>query len=628
MTKRPRGKGPPSNPAVRTQSLSGQKPFLKSVFILAVIVIAAGLPFGLGKYIEFNLPDAFDSGAYIYSAKHVLDGAKIGVDEKPSAQIGTLLVNILGVWMFGFNETGPTVVQAVLQAGALVLLFIAMRRLFGRLAAALGVTIAAIYLSSPLIAKFGNVKEQYMIAFMVMAISCFVIRQLGGKWVWAILAGGLVSWAPLFKQTGTSAIGAMGLFVLCQPFLKNRTWKETLVEIGLLLAGAATAIGPIYIWILAGDVKMPLPYSFVWETLGQFLPTGSTVAKAAGGYVAGGRKLVPFTEQWPRVLRYYGLLILPIALATGAIVARIARLISQVTSKGRIKVKKYDRFVLLLAIWWMLDMAFVWISPRSYEQYYLPLTASAAMLAGYPIALYSDKLSASRAVLRWRILGLAGFLVMVIMAQHIFFGVSRSPHTGRKYAEKQRGYLQGLRRASLYRTGAKGPWQRVGDYMRTHSRPSDKIYVWGWFPGIYVEAQRFSSASRAFCLTRIAPKALAATAARLMAEFEREMPKFIVDSRKREIPTNRPPLELWPIVAKGMLGATQTTPLPADNKPLIARYDKEYGDFLREKFDEDEALRYEALKPFRQFVMNNYRIVRPFGEHILLQLKTSTKDQE
>ncbi|MHC4075394.1 MAG: ArnT family glycosyltransferase [Planctomycetota bacterium] len=628
MTKRSRGKGPPANPAVRTQSISGKKPFLKSVLILAVIVIAAGLPFGLGKYIEFNLPDAYDSGAYIYSAKHILDGAKIGVDEKPSAQIGTLLVNILGVWMFGFNETGPTVVQAILQAGALVLMFIAMRRLFGGLAAGLGVTIAAIYLSAPLIAKFGNVKEQYMIAFMVMAISCFVIRQLGGKWVWAVLAGALVSWAPLFKPTGTSAIGAMVVFVLCQPFLKNRSWKETLVEIGLLLAGAAAAIGPIYIWMLAAEVKMSLPYSFVWKTLGQFLPTGGTTAKAAGGYVVGGRKLIPFAEQWPRVLRYYGLLILPIALATGAIVTRIAILISRAAGKGQTEAKKYDRFVLLLAIWWILDMAFVWISPRSYEQYYLPLTGSAAMLGGYLIALYSDKLSAGRYAMRWQILGLAGFLVMMIMAQHIFLGVSRSPHTGRKYAEKQRGYLQGLRRASQYRKGAKGSWQRVGEYMRTHSRPSDKIYVWGWFPGIYVQAQRFSSASRAFCMTRIAPKALAATAAGLLAEFEREMPKFIVDTRKREIPTNRPPLELWPIVAKGMLGATQTMPLPANNKPLIARYDREWSKLLRGKFDEDEALRYEALKPFREFVMNNYRIVRPFGEHILLQLKTSTKDQE
>ncbi|GAI32596.1 unnamed protein product, partial [marine sediment metagenome] len=36
----------------------------------------------------------------------------------------------------------------------------------------------------------------------------------------------------------------------------------------------------------------------------------------------------------------------------------------------------------------------------------------------------------------------------------------------------------------------------------------------------------------------------------------------------------------------------------------------------------DEALRYEAMKPFREFVMKNYKIVqRPFGANVLFQRK-------
>jgi len=62
-------------------------------------------------------------------------------------------------------------------------MFIAMRKLFSTLSAAVGVIIASVYLSAPLIAKFGNVKEQYMIAFMVMGISCLVLYQLGGEYV-------------------------------------------------------------------------------------------------------------------------------------------------------------------------------------------------------------------------------------------------------------------------------------------------------------------------------------------------------------------------------------------------------------------------------------------------------------
>ncbi|GAI53738.1 unnamed protein product, partial [marine sediment metagenome] len=119
----------------------------------------------------------------------------------------------------------------------------------------------SVYLSAPLIAKFGNVKEQHMIAFIVMAMSCFVLRQLGGGWWWAALAGAFAIWAPLFKQTGASALAGIGLFVLAQPILKHRTWKQTASDIGLLAAGAVIVIAPVYVWLLTRHNGQMLPYS-------------------------------------------------------------------------------------------------------------------------------------------------------------------------------------------------------------------------------------------------------------------------------------------------------------------------------------------------------------------------------
>src|SRR4030042_150855 len=222
-------------------------------------VVLAAIPFFMGKYIEFNSPDPFDSCCYVYSAQHIINGAKIGVDEKPSAQMGTLLINILGVRLFGFNETGPKLIQMILQAVALVLMFIAMRRLFGTmLPAAVGVIIASIYLSAPLIAKFGNVKEQHMIAFMIMGMSCFVLYQLNDKWWCAVLAGAFLSFAPLFKETGTSVLGAVGLFVILQPLLKHKSWKKTGADILWLAAGGGGVIGPISLWL--GAPRAPVNF--------------------------------------------------------------------------------------------------------------------------------------------------------------------------------------------------------------------------------------------------------------------------------------------------------------------------------------------------------------------------------
>ncbi len=595
--------------------------------LTAIILIAllAGIPFAFGRYFELNYPDPFDSASNVYSAQHILNGARIGIEEQPSAALGTLLVNILGVRLFGFSEFGPKLIQSIMQAAALILMFIAMKKVFGKLPAAVGVIVASVYLSSPLIAKFGNVKEQYMIACMVTAVSLFVLRQSGGGWWYALLTGAIAAWAPLFKETGFSAIGAIGLFVLMQPIFKHRTWKQTGTDIVLLLAGAIISMAPVYIWIIGWDVQTSLPYSFVWKTISGVLIPSKETAEAVS-YVSGSRKVLPFSEQWPRVLRHYWMLILPIALATGSILLRIYRFIAGIIKKPSTGEKcDYERFVLLFAVWWVLDMAFVWVSPRSYEQYYLPLNASAAMTGGYLVAVYRDKLYMAVFKNKWILVGLAGLVLMTAMSWDVFFGISKSPYSGAKYPDRRRGYVQKYREITQRRTQhLRGPWEVAGEYIRHNTQPTDKIYVWGWVPGIYLSAQRFSSTPKAFeseMHTR-PPEEFDKRIQNMLADFEKEMPKYIVDSRKNHVPLERPPHELWPIVPKGFMGAQKAGFLP--NAPrAIADFENQWGQMLRERFDDDEARRFEAVGRFRKFIREHYEIVQMFGDHVVFKLKTT-----
>jgi hypothetical protein len=405
-----------------------------------------------------------------------------------------------------------------------------------------------------------------------------------------------------------------------------------------LLAGFAAGIVPIYVWMLGWDVGMPLPYAFVWKVLASVLPSGGAEAgaKAASGYVSGSRQLVPFSEQWPIVLRYYSLFVLPIGLALGAITARLILMLrSAEPAKKKHEFQGVDHLVLLLGLWWFLDMAFVWISPRSYDQYYLPLNASAPMLGGYLAYLYARRLQSDRDTNRWRVVGLLALVLMLGLSWHVFFGIRRSPHTGAIYRnyrtqkpERERGYLQKWREVSALRSGGRYPWQRVGDYIRTHSEPSDRMYVWGWYPGIYVAAQRFSSSPSAVCMPRPAPSVLKQKVDDLLEAFEARMPRFIVDSRKKHIPTNRPPYELWPIIPKEALGGQKAQFLPPDNPAVIETFDKAWAQMLRQQFDEAEAQRYEVLQPFRQFVMKHYRIVNMFGDHVLFELNPGAAEGE
>jgi len=611
------------------------------VLTAGLILVLAGVPFGLGKHFEFNSPEPFDGGAYLYSAQRVLSGARIGAEEKPSAQAGTLLVNMLAVRLWGFKDIGPKVLQMVFQAAALVFMFVTMRRLFGTLAAAIGVIIASVYLSAPLIAKYGNVKEQFMIAFMIMGVCCFVFYRLTGRWWWLLLAGATLVWGPMFKQTGLSAIAATGLFVLLQPVLRRESWKKAGRDLVLMTAGALVVLVPILGWYASmGSPVGFWPYSFLY---GPLLPTASSseaaasepqasqaepeatvVAKPASGLVLrflpgyvrhSWEALGPAArkEAFLRVLRYYRLLILPILLALAAIVAR---LIVLVRCRGKAKKPPTQddpgRFVPLLAVWWFLDMAFIWISPRSYEQYYLPLNASAAMLGGYLVGLYGRRWRTDPNRSRWIVVGLLSMVVMMVLSWHIFFGVRKSPHSGAVYTdrrtkqpERRNGYLQ------KWREIASEPdydWQYVGDYIRAHSEPTDSIYVWGWVPGIYVQAQRLSAAPKAFegTMHTLPPAVLAERVQEILSGFEKDPPKFIVDTRKEHFPWDRPCLELWPIAA--FTGQNQVMFLPP-NPSLVEAYDKSWTETLRQNWGSDEAARYEALAPLRRYIMQNYRVV-------------------
>jgi hypothetical protein len=260
------------------------------------------------------------------------------------------------------------------------------------------------------------------------------------------------------------------------------------------------------------------------------------------------------------------------------------------------------------------------------------------MLGGYMVATYSKLLENPVNKNVWRIVGLIGLLVMIVMSWHIFFGIEKSPHSGTDYGGKRRGYAQKLKEIANRKKGAKGSWEVLGDYIRNYSTKNDNIYVWGWVPGIYVQAQRLSSVPEAFegTMHTLSPEVLSKKIEAIINAFENDPPKFIVDTHKLHFPWDRPPLELWPTTPKGLVPNDEAT---------VARFDMMYSKLLSEKInlaqkriyeqltrwdinrlmdmaDTDEALRYEAMKPFRQYVMNNYKIVaQPFGQNLLFERK-------
>jgi len=243
------------------------------------------------------------------------------------------------------------------------------------------------------------------------------------------------------------------------------------------------------------------------------------------------------------------------------------------------------------------------------------LNASAAMLGGYLIAIYSDKFNGAVFKIKWIAVGLIGLVFMIAMSWPIFFGIKKSPHSGTPYPSPSRGYLQKWDEiSSRRRGGGKYPWEAVGEYIRDNSDPNDTMFVWGWYPGIYVAAQRLAPTSWPFTseMHTKTPERFTTDINSLLAELEQGRPKYIVDSRKQHFPGNRPPLELWPLTQQQIVKQLGVQSLDSDEV---------YAAWLSKTFDADEAGRFRAMKPFREFIRKNYDIVQAFGTHILFKLK-------
>ena len=140
-----KGQSPAENEMARRKNphkLKEQKIAGKLATVIVVIILAM-IPFYYGKYIEFNSDDPYDGSLNIYTAQRIIDGQKISVDIFPSTRPATLLVNIVGVKLFGYSELGPKLIQMAMQLTAFILMFYTLRKVYGFLPASVAVILAS-----------------------------------------------------------------------------------------------------------------------------------------------------------------------------------------------------------------------------------------------------------------------------------------------------------------------------------------------------------------------------------------------------------------------------------------------------------------------------------------------------
>jgi hypothetical protein len=682
-----------------------------------------------------------------------------------------LLVNVVGVSLFGFSEFGPKLIQMLMQLAALGLMFYTLRRIYGVLPAGVALILAGFYLSCPPYAKFGNVKEQFMIACMIISACSLMLHHVGLRWWWLILSGGAAINAYYFKPTGASLIIAMVVYLPVQGILRHRKWRQVGADVLAVLGGGCVGIIPLacfYIWqgrwgqlvktipffalkavvpialiglaiylvVCAGRryrlgwqlrqvrwwiwavgsgifaivfVGVAIYFAFKGELLSYLkdIPVlnycfklsirirmlwGKAVGLATGGrgYIGSSKSVSVFKTQYDWVVRYYSSFVVPIGLSLCSIFWYLGRMFvrllqwrksSDESDGGTVQA---DYFVLLLAVWWILDMLFIWVSPRSYVQYFLPMNASAAMLAAYMIYRCQKRpvgfifLLAGWLVvdflLRW-IIPADGFGYVTfrsVEAVGAYWGgffvrlIPLAAAVGAYLLFKSPGRRKVLtwvmillcaimtvwwnteniqkfnQKVKKLRKGQTSSWEQVAEYIQQRSSADDGLYVWGWIPGIYVQAQRFTPAKQpSYSDMHVdPPRRIGRKIAALVEQFKSNPPKYIVDSQKFHYPySDHPIFDLWPrwtdkkkrgiylrfdpgqpLVDTEFLSAKEFSRLrePALGQieeftyRLLINSRRKGGAVEASKarqMAQTERQRHEGMLALREFVMTNYQIV-------------------
>ena len=717
-----------------------------------IAFIIAMIPFCAGKYYEFNTKDAFDSALNVYHGHEVAIGKKIGTDFDPSAKSGTLLINTIGVMLFGYSEFGPKLIQAILQLTALGAAFACIRKLYGSTAAVISVVLGSFYLSLQPFAKFGNVKEQYMIAFMIFAAVSFVNYEFKKNDWWLLLCGGFAINTWYFKPTGFSVLAAIIIYTFITMLMRQRKLREFGIIILRLVQGACIGMVPILLlYLFAGSITSQLkafPASAAFGLLGAYylvklaiwlIKTGVpntvkdwkegkknkvlviiggtaavliagclyfkstasgkqffeefTFASAIGklnffddiyqllfsqsGYLGGSKASGVIETQITEVAKFSHSFVIITGLALGAIILKVIEIFTpgkKNAENEEIKgsTKKIDPVFLMFAIWWVLDMLFVWISPRAYVQYFLPPNASGMFLAGYmvyrtiqsPLALaiagacwlIAELVTAGNSAVDYSKLVIIISIISALTGTALLF----TKMTARPKAiicvtllvaamliANSKNYSAMSEKIEYTKQSNKAGgalWEHVGKFIKENSTDKDEIYVWGWFPGIYIESNRSCPSYRASYsnMHSDSPNKVELYINNLISYLVKNPPLYIVDSQKMHYPFyNHPVFDLWPTLPLG-LGNEDNRKILTD-KNQIASYLQNYeayvekvcvslmtnpkhpgGPLSQEKAQElakVEAQRHKSMKPLRDFVMQNYVPYKRFANMVLYKRK-------
>ncbi len=393
-----------------------------------------------------------DEGCHAAAAAVLMNGGLPYLNVVDSKPPGIFYIYLVTFLLFGkYNMTAIHMVTFLWTVATAIILSVLAKELAGK-SAALFTMLFYLVFSAALYPKMIAANCEifmalpYCLAVLLLWYGC--VREKG----YLLFASGFVSGlAPLIKQVGGVELGAVFVYILVLiPSLygKKRIIPSilTFVKFGI---GFVLPIGVVAFLfykkgILVDEVFWNITYPRRYISLG-----ASTY-----GFVS--QILVEFV---PFVLSTIILWVLSVIWIKHVVVDLRNR-----------RASISSQFSLLLIVWLIASASTTFIGNRMYGHYFIqilpPLSLIAALFAGKCI---DESESHKR---HWR----DAVLALTVIPGLVFTGMAISfEATTDTWGE------------------IKPDFRPAAEYIKTHTEPQDKIFVWGWFTPIYVYSERTPS---------------------------------------------------------------------------------------------------------------------------------------
>jgi 4-amino-4-deoxy-L-arabinose transferase-like glycosyltransferase len=317
----------------------------------------------------------------------------------------------------------------------------------------------------------------------------------------AILVGTLFGLAFLSKQPGLTDLGAPVGSLLLIALVRAAPWRETVRALTGLIAGFVITVGTVFAAFAAAGVGRDLLF-YVWTYNFRYY----------GPEVGWRERLLSIEPIFSSLYLHYPILLIVIAVGGAIVTVRVLQVRIQ---PGDVPRRRSESYLLL---WCATSLVGAMSSGRGYPHYFFQCLPPLAWLAAWTFRSAVRWLDQHPSLISRAVKSLSVAALMVAM-------LCKPP---------------AARHEPL---PPKDPALPIADYIQQHSDPTDKIFVWGFNPDIYMYAHRAPGSRYLYCTfqtglipwTNEAPEIdtryaiVPGAMDTLLDDLRRNRPTFIVD---------------------------------------------------------------------------------------------------